>query len=324
MTLRFQSLGSFTVHREGQPLPRSVWGSHRALALAKVLLTYRKQAIHKEQLAEWIWPTASRAAAERNLYIATSDLRRALEPDRLPRSPSQYVRADGDTIELSLDGCWVDADALLGVADIDPRAPQALQCLDEAVRLYGGVYLPDDLYADWAQVERERLALAHETILFKLADAHAARNDYHAAVTACRRGLIRYPMSEAGVARCMRYASRVGEAGLALRAYEMLVASLRREMQIEPEPHLARMAERLRQGLSLDEMPQVQREIWAGAPIPAHANGSALRLAASGNGHYAEARGCEDLKLDIDRIRALVTELGDLLDRLRLVLGEFD
>ncbi|MCW5880382.1 MAG: winged helix-turn-helix domain-containing protein [Anaerolineae bacterium] len=324
MTLRFQALGSFAVYRAGQPLPRSIWGSHRALTLAKVLLTHRNQAIHKEQLAEWVWPTASADAAERNLYIATSDLRRALEPDRPPRSPSRYVHTDGDTIELTTNECWVDADLLLNAADVEPTAPHALQRLDEAVRLYGGVYLPDDLYADWAQVERERLALAHETILFKLADAHAARSDYHAAVTACRRGLIRYPLSEAGVARCMRYASRVGETGLALRAYEMLISSLRREMQIEPEPHLARMAERLRQGLPLEEMPEANRWVWADAPVGTNGHGSGLRPAADGNGHHPGVGNHDGLRVDLERITTLVTELNYLLQRLHLALGDLD
>ncbi len=324
MTLRFQSLGSFVVYRDGLPLPRSNWGSHRALTLAKVLLTHRNQAIHKEQLAEWIWPTARADAAERNLYIATSDLRRALEPDRTPRSPSRYVHTDGDTIELATNGGWVDADALLEAADVDAHAPHALPSLGEAARLYGGVYLPDDLYVDWAQVERERLALAHETILFKLADAHAARGDYQAAVIACRRGLIRYPLSEAGVARCMLYASQVGEAGLALRAYETLVSSLRREMQIEPQPHLARMAEQLRQGLPLEGPPEAHRELWASVPVATNGHGAALRPAANGNGHHAGAGNRDGLRVELERIATLVTELNDLLQRLRLALGDFD
>lgn len=246
--LAWYTLGRFAVLVDGVAVPSAAWGTHRALTLCKLLITYRGQPFNREQIQEWIWPDASARSSERNLRVALSELRRVLEPGRPARTLSRFLETSGDSLFLVTDGCWFDADELLRATRYDLADPDACSVLEQAAGLYRGVYLPDDVYAEWSLAERERLALAYETVLVRLAEAYASRADYHAAVLTCRRALVTHPTVEAFTGRLMRYAFLADEPGQALRAYQDLQTALQREYGLEPSPAITAMAERIRSG----------------------------------------------------------------------------
>lgn len=246
MVIKFYTLGRFVLVRDGQPVPRSEWRTHRAATLCKALLTHRGQRLHKEQLQDWIWPEASAGAASRNLRVALSELRRILEPTRLAHDGSPYVNSSGDTVELMADGLWIDSQRLVEAAEIDPRAPNAVLHLRAAADLYRGVYLPDDLYAEWAVVERERLRLARESVLLRLAQAYAVNVQYAEALRVCRRALTENPTSEVFAEHAVRYAADIGEASQALVIYQEFCAALETQLHLKPPARLVGFVARMR------------------------------------------------------------------------------
>ena len=248
MTHRFTTLGDFALAIHGQPIPRAKWGTHRAATLCKVLLTYRGQRLHKEQIQDWLWPHASIEAASRNLRVALSELRSVLEPERQPRDPSRFIQNGGESLSLCCDGVEIDSQMVLDAAELDPEAPGALSRLQTAAQLYRGVYLPDDLYEDWAQVDRQRLALAHETVQLKLARAYAYRRQYHEAIQVCREALVAHPTHESFVEHLILYAAQTGQPAIALAAYDRLAETLAVELATSPSSHLASLAQQVREG----------------------------------------------------------------------------
>ncbi len=246
MVLKFYTLGRFVLVRNGQAVPRSEWRTHRAATLCKVLLTHRGQWLHKEQLQDWVWPEASASAASRNLRVALSELRRVLEPDRQARDESRFIEVGGDTVELRSDELWIDSQQLVEASELDPAAPNAVLELQAAADLYRGPYLPDDLYEDWASVERERLALAHETVQLRLAQAHALNAQYAPALAVCRRALTANLTSEIFAEHAMQYAAQLGDAGQALAVYQEFCAALESHLHLRPSPRLVCLAEEIR------------------------------------------------------------------------------
>lgn len=244
--LRFYTLGRFEVYRDGDPVPRTAWGTHRAITLCKVLLTHPNQRLHKEQLQAWIWPDASPAAAARNLRVALSELRRALAPDRCPGDSDGIIVSMDQTLTLSEDHVWVDKFILRQTVEACSDNVGSIEMLRSALSLYHGLYLPDDLYADWSHLERESLALVYETGLLKLVDAYAARSDFENALRVSRRALVNHPTDEAFAERLMRYALELGEYGLALRAFESLRGALQVDLDVEPSPCLVELAAEIR------------------------------------------------------------------------------
>jgi LuxR family transcriptional regulator, maltose regulon positive regulatory protein len=258
MNLQVYTLGRFQLYIHDQAVPRAAWGTHRAAQLFKLLLTYRYQALHKEQIQDWLWPNADLEASSRNLRVALSELRRVLEPDRSPYDPSRYILNGGETVCLNSDDLWVDSHQVLVAARLDPTDPTALPML-KAAALFSGEYLPDDLYADWTTVERERLRLAYERVLARLAEAYALQGEYAKSTHICRDALAVYPTAEIFVAHLLRYSIYTDETARALRAYAMLCAALDRELGVEPDATIIAMAERLRHGLAptIDDTPSI-------------------------------------------------------------------
>ncbi len=248
MTHEFTTLGGFSLAIHGQPVPHARWGTHRAATLCKVLLTYRGQRLHKEQVQDWLWPHASVEAASRNLRVALSELRSVLEPERQPRDPSRFIQNGGESLSLACDSVEIDSQTVLDAAELDPHAPHALDRLQAALHLYRGAYLPDDLYEDWVQVERHRLALAHETVQLKLAQALAHRRQYAEAVQVCRQALAAHPAHEGFVEQLVHYTAQTGQPALALAAYERLAETLAAELYTTPSPHLTRLVQQVRDG----------------------------------------------------------------------------
>ncbi|HVA93252.1 MAG TPA: hypothetical protein VNL71_25810, partial [Chloroflexota bacterium] len=61
--LRVRTLGGFAVWRGAEALPEGAWGQQRVAGLFKLLLSSPGHRLHREQLAEALWPEAAPAAA---------------------------------------------------------------------------------------------------------------------------------------------------------------------------------------------------------------------------------------------------------------------
>ena len=118
---------------------------------------------------------------------AIHTLRDRLEPDRPRGRASGYVVARGGGYELAPGRVAIDAD------DFEARARTGLEALQRgdsdradaelaaAARAYGGNFLADEPYAEWALAERERLRDLAAQVLRGLAGLKRTEGDDDAA-----------------------------------------------------------------------------------------------------------------------------------------------
>ena len=304
MTHQFTTLGGFGLAIHGQAVPHARWGTHRAATLCKVLLTYRGQRLHKEQVQDWLWPHATVEAAARNLRVALSELRSVLEPERQPRDPSRFIQNGGESLSLNCDEAWIDSQVILDAAQLDPQAPDALHHLQAAAQLYRGVYLPDDLYEDWVQVERQRLTLAHETVQLKLSQAYAHRRQYSEAIQVLRQALVAHPTHEGFVEHLVHYTAQTRQPAIALAAYERLCQTLAAELATTPSPHLACLVQQVRDGTFATPPETVE------TPVPARNRQWSGSMALTVEG--------QQLQTNLHRSQVLVGDLSDALAEMRV------
>jgi DNA-binding SARP family transcriptional activator len=250
MGLRIYTLGPFRVHHGDTPITDSAWKTQKNKTLLKILLTYRQRALTRDQLMEWLWPHLDPDAAGRNLRVAISQLRRALEPN-LPRgSQSSFIlTTDAGYAWNTQADHWLDVGEFEGLADSrwqiadgdhQPSAisdlPTAISHMQSAINLYRGDYLEEDRYADWAMAERERLRELYFTLLTRLAEAYARQGRYRRAVATCREVLASDRCREGIWCQLMLYHYHAGDQALALRAYEECRQALAEELDVEPLP----------------------------------------------------------------------------------------
>jgi len=249
--LHIQLLGSFTVLRDGEPIPPSAWRNQQTRTVLKVLLARRGRIVTSDQLLEILWPDDDPDTARRRLHVRISQLRRALDSDK----PSAYVLTVEGGYTFNPDaGCWIDvlefeAHARWGRRCQESGAlAEAITAYETAHALYRDDFLAEDLYEDWTFAERERLRERFLTVLTELGECYAQQGRYRRAIARCREVLAADPYREAVYVRLMLYHYYAGEQSQSLRTYERCRQVLAGELDVEPLPATVALAERIRDG----------------------------------------------------------------------------
>ena len=240
--------GAPRIESDGAPVAVS---RRKALALLAYLAA-EPRPHSRESLAALLWPewdgSSARAALRRVLVTAN----KAVGPGALP---AQQER-------LSLDpagGPWVDVTRFRELLQKSrahrhaalPTCDDCLAGLREAADLYTGDFLAgfslDDSpeFDDWVTFEAESLRRDAAEALEKLAEIHAARQDFAAAIAYARRWLALDPLHEPAHRLLIRLHTGAGDTASAQRQYNECAALLQRELGLPPSPETAALLETL-------------------------------------------------------------------------------
>src|SRR5512142_3003938 len=156
-------LGGFAAEADGAPVPDSAWRLRKAKELVKLLALADRHRLHREQAMDKLWPDLGPGAAANNLNQAVHAARKALGAEAI-------TLLDG-VLRLEAD---LDVEAFERAA-AQARRERTGQACRRALSLYAGELLPENLYDDWATVERDRLADLHAEIWELLAEVGGTR-----------------------------------------------------------------------------------------------------------------------------------------------------
>ncbi len=252
-TLRVQLLGDFRIWRGNHEIQAREWQRDKSRQLLQLLLTYRGQWVHREQLCAWLWPESDMVAAERQFKVTLNALNVALEPGRPPRTNPFFIRRQGLAYSFApSSGCWIDVDEFeLRLATIPHAEPeQAIRNGRIAVQLYKGDFLPELLYEPWTFEERERLLARYLSATTILAGQLLEQgDDINEVFMLCEQVLRRDRCYEEAYQLLMRAYARSGSRSQALRVYARCQHVLSEEMEIDPLPETQELAERIKQDL---------------------------------------------------------------------------
>jgi len=249
--LKFTLLGTFAVKRAAWTLDEAAWGRPRATRLVRFLLVHRGKPVLEDELFGAFWPGKDPSAARRNLAVAMSLARKALD---LPGSQDSIIHADGRAYQLRLrSGDRVDTDDFeaAATAALAPDAPDPLALLEHAEGLWGGEPLPEDRYADWTFAWRERLNDRYTHVLTVLTRAYTAAGRREDALRMARKWVELDPLNESAQRELIAGYSRAGRRDHALRQFLACRRTLVEELGIEPSEATTRL----------------QEQVLAGAPV---------------------------------------------------------
>ena len=198
--LQVQTLGGFRVWRgdAAAEVAARDWQRDKARQLFQLFLTERGRWLQRDELTERLWPQLSPESAARDFKVALNTLNRAIEPARSADAAFAYIVRDGSAYRLRPEAdLWLDAAIFRQECEAGLRlaareeAEGAIAHLQAGVHLYGGDYLPDALYEDWAGEERERLLALWLRTADKLADILIERGSYDEGLKLCEAILAR-------------------------------------------------------------------------------------------------------------------------------------
>ena len=202
-------LGGFAVVVDGRAVAAHAWTRRSAATLVKVLALRPGRQLPREQLVDLLWPDLLLEQAAPRLHKAAHYARAAVGV------PSAVVLA-GDVVSL-----LPDAEVAVDVERFD-RAAGDPSSVGEAIDLYRGDLLPEDLYEPWADAERERLRVSYLELLRsdgRWADLVAAE-----------------PLDEEAHLRLVQQHVERGSRSQALRQLEAMARTWRDELGAEPGP----------------------------------------------------------------------------------------
>ena len=242
-----QMLGNFraTIQDSRIRVPAS-----RGSSLFKYLLLHHKQDIPREVLMDIFWPDSNVDAARNNLNVAMHNLRQLL---RLT-TEAAVIRFEDGAYGLSnnLD-IWLDIEEFERCIkegrqlEAWNKTTEALINYEIAVHLYQGDFLADSPYEEWAVMEREHMQIAFLEVLDRLSQIYFSQDRYTACITECQLVLNYDRCREDVHCRLMQCYSRLGQAPLAMRQYQICVEALRDELDVDPAPETTQLYEQIRQ-----------------------------------------------------------------------------
>ncbi len=238
-SVQFSVLGPLEFRRADQTVDL---GSHKQKSLLALLLINRNQVVSTDRILDELWGEGG-ADKQNALWVHVSNLRSALEPDRLARSEGTLLLTRAPGYLLQLDPEEVDVagfERLLaegrGLASHDPSAASLV--FAEALSMWRGRVLDDFTYESFAQAEIHRLDSLRLDAVEGRVEADLARGLSHQLVGELE-GLVRenpYREQLTGLLMTALYRSR--RQAEALRAYGQLRERLGSELGIEPSAHL--------------------------------------------------------------------------------------
>ncbi|MFE1594102.1 BTAD domain-containing putative transcriptional regulator [Nocardia sp. NPDC058705] len=250
--MRFQVLGPVLVHDDlGEPV--ALRGPRYREVLARLILA-RRRVVPVGLLVEDLWDV-SPADAVGAVRTFVAGLRRALEPDRRPRSPARLLVTEGLGYALRAEPDAVDAwrfdDAVRSASTLP--AGQAFSLLTDALGWWQGPAYADFADAGWAQAERSRLTEQRLLAVERRAEAQLTLGAAAAAVPDLDAHVAEHPWREDAWALLATALYRSGRQADALAVLARARRMLAENLGIDPGPALRRLEnDLLRQAEHLD------------------------------------------------------------------------
>jgi DNA-binding SARP family transcriptional activator len=241
--LRAHFFGHFELSCEGEPLQLGRNG--RALSIIKYLLANHPRPVSQDHLMGWLWPESSPKKARWSLNSAVHGLRKVLDGCPSSGGTVTYLLLEGGYYRLSPEiRIATDVEEFDGlyergrVLERANRVEAAAALYEEALRLYRGDYLIEDLYDDWTMVERERLSNACVDMLDQLAVHYLESERPRDSVRCCYMALERDRCHEPSHRILMRCYARLGQRDRALKQYRLCERILSQEYNTAPSSEI--------------------------------------------------------------------------------------
>jgi DNA-binding SARP family transcriptional activator len=226
-------LGSFEVEGKDGILHANEWRRKKAADLLKRLALEKR--LLKDQAIEALWPETELNSGTNNLYKTIHILRRTLNSAFGERSAEGFFHFDDGVLALSPDA-WVDVHEFEFICRKYPSLPAAQRAalIEQALSLYRGDLLPDDLYSDWTIPHRQELIRLQREARLALAQIQFETKNF-ADIPGLLKPLLKTdPADELVHRQMMRAYAFSGRRHDTLRQYQACVEALAAELDAPP------------------------------------------------------------------------------------------
>ena len=236
MSLRIHLLGQFNLQAGdlSVDLPSRPAQSLLAYLALNAGITQRR-----EKLASLLWPEATEGNARSYLRQALWRIRKALASDSL-NGQEYLLVSDISVVFDDQSSYWLDATVLL-----EPAEELPVEEIMAAIQLYRGELLPG-FYDEWIVLERDRLQAAYQQKMNLLLERLVTAGRWDDSVQWSEQWIRLDHAPEPAYRALLRAHAGLGNQGMVGVTYQRCVASLERELSVEPSPETQQLYEQIR------------------------------------------------------------------------------
>jgi len=231
--VRVQCLGEFRVFVDGQEVTQEKWVSTKARDMLAYFVTHRQKRIPLEKATADIWPDQDQQG--RAFHSALYRLRQAL---RHGDEKTKFINVKSGEYWLDTALFKIDVDEFETAVSNSSASSisEAAEWREQAITLYGGDYMRNLLYYDWASVERRRFEDKFLQILVQSAEDKAQNKNYLAAIGLMTQAIERDPLRENLYCCAMDYYAAMNNRSGLIRCYQSLTEVLMQTLNLPPSP----------------------------------------------------------------------------------------
>ena len=253
--LRIDTLGGFRVFRGDLSMNEKDWDRDQPRQLLKAIVAHGSPRVPMETLMDALWPEERPDSAGKNFKTTLQRLRRSLEPRIDGEFGSSYVHVDDHSVNLDQELCEVDLDHFFLLVRKgeenekagDPKA--ALTAYNQALDLYRGDFLPEEVYAPWADMKREQMRHKYAEILKRVCKLYETLGAVKKAIECYKKAIEMDPLTEEFYQKLMTLYFNRGMLNDALRVYEECKKALRSGLKTTPDPVTTALYNKIHQKL---------------------------------------------------------------------------
>ncbi|MFC4906549.1 BTAD domain-containing putative transcriptional regulator [Actinomadura gamaensis] len=264
MALAVRVLGAFEAVVRGGPV--DLGGPRQRSVLARLVAAHGRL-VPADRLVDDLWPDGAPPRAAAGLQSFVSHLRRALEPDRPPRTPARVLVTAPPGYALRLPASDVDAwtfdDLVDRARDADDPA-EARALAERALKLWRGPAYAEFSALPWAAAETVRLDELHRLAVECRAEAMLRLGAEAEAVPDLEAHVAANPLREDAWRLLALALYRTGRQGDALGALRRARDVLTEQLGVDPGPALRALESDI-----LAQAPRLDAEPGTGEPSAA-------------------------------------------------------
>lgn len=241
--LRVWLLGEFRLGVGDRVVGTEGWRSRRAAELIRLLATYRNRWVHRDEILEWLWPEQGEAALA-SLHAGVNTVRGVLddlggEREWLRRKNVSYRLGPISSTDVDrFESLIVSANSALRAGRQELGAARLGWALD---LWRGSELLPEDRYAAWAQMERDRLSQLAQDCRIRQGELALSLGEGELTIRRAREALAVDSCLEQAHRLLIRAHLALSDRPAAVRALQACRRVLRKELGVEPAPETVQL-----------------------------------------------------------------------------------
>src|SRR5579885_1911655 len=251
LMFRLTTLGLLRLESRGegedwQVVTEGGWRLPQARALLVCLVCAPERRLSQQQACELLWPALDVKSAAQNLRRACTALGQL--PGQIFNKHTGNILVLPDQARLQVD-CETFEDLLIQAHTLPAgQRSERIALLEQAIKLYGGDFFPEERAIQWAQARRQTLRRQWISATLELVDLYLDEQRATVAIDLLDRLIAAEPAHEAAVQRLMFLLARQQRRVEAVQTYQRLVTSLHNTSQAAPSPETQKLFFAIQQG----------------------------------------------------------------------------